>query len=811
MNLTDTTGTEITLSERPDRITTTNPSAAQTLWELDAKDRVVGVTQFASYLNGSDSKANVSASELGVSTERVVDTEPDLVLAPNASAGDVEGLRNAGLTVYHFPAATDVDDVAAKTETIGRLVGECAAAESVNQEMYDAVDKTRERTADLDRPEALYPLGGGFVAADETFINEIMRIGGVNNVAAAEGDGYPQLSDEVIISSDPEVLLVTDPDAPIVDQQPYASTTAGQENNSIVLDTNDLNQPAPRSVIEATRTLADGVEAYHDSQTAGEQCGYPVTLTDATGTEVTLDERPDRITTTNPSAAQTLWELDAKDRVVGVTQFASYLNGSDSKANVSASEFGVSTERVVDTAPDLVLAPNASAGDVEGLRNAGLTVYHFPAATDVDDVATKTETMGRLVGECTTADTVNQEMYDAVNETRERTADLDRPEALYPLGGGFVAADETFINEIMRIGGVNNVAAAEGDGYPQLSDEVIISSDPEVLLVTDPDAPTVDQQPYASTTAGRENNSIVLDTNDLNQPAPRSVIEATRTLADGVVAYRQAQDDEEPSESDENGDNGAGPDESTADEAETADDGMIRRTTIDIEDSDPEADGLTVTLNEDTGADSGSSDADSTGETPGSVDSVTFADDSISGTVDVETYTETPADIAAEISETAEPGDDGSESADDESSTDSADTAEQTVNVVSVSDISVTDEDGDPADNTPATVTMSVDAESVTAPTNTVIVHKTDDGWETLATTVTASNDERITLTAETGGFSLFAVAEVTSPQEDRSENQTVQENGSASETTVDESPGFGVFGTLVALCSMGVLARRNR
>uniref|UniRef100_UPI003CCD1477 PGF-CTERM-anchored ABC transporter substrate-binding protein n=1 Tax=Halohasta litorea TaxID=869891 RepID=UPI003CCD1477 len=823
-----------------DRITTTNPSAAQTLWELDAKDRVVGVTQFASYLNGSDSKANVSASELGVSTERVVDTEPDLVLAPNASAGDVEGLRNAGLTVYHFPAATDVDDVAAKTETIGRLVGECAAAESVNQEMYDAVDKTRERTADLDRPEALYPLGGGFVAADETFINEIMRIGGVNNVAAAEGDGYPQLSDEVIISSDPEVLLVTDPDAPIVDQQPYASTTAGQENNSIVLDTNDLNQPAPRSVIEATRTLADGVEAYHDSQTAGEQCGYPVTLTDATGTEVTLDERPDRITTTNPSAAQTLWELDAKDRVVGVTQFASYLNGSDSKANVSASELGVSTERVVDTEPDLVLAPNASAGDVEGLRNAGLTVYHFPAATDVDDVATKTETMGRLVGNCTTADTVNQEMYDAVNETRERTADFDRPEALYPLGGGFVAADETFINEIMRIGGVNNVAAAEGDGYPQLSDEVIISTDPEILLVTNPEAPIADRQPYTSTAAGQENSTIVLDVNNLNQPAPRSVIEATGTLADGVVAYRQAQDDsndeeppeqddsndeeppeqddsndEEPPEADDNGDD---PDGNTADEAEmteTADDGMTRRTTIDIEDSDPEADGLTVTLNEDTGADSGSSDADSTGETPGSVDSVTFADDSISGTVDVETYTETPADIAAEISETtvetAEPGDDGSESADDESSTDSADTAEQTVNVVSVSDISVTDEDGDPADNTPATVTMSVDAESVTAPTNTVIVHKTDDGWETLATTVTASNDERITLTAETGGFSLFAVAEVTSPQEDRSENQTVQENGSASETTVDESPGFGVFGALVALCSMGVLARRNR
>jgi len=726
-------------------------------------------------------------------------------LAPNASAGDVEGLRNAGLTVYHFPAATSVDDVATKTETIGRLVGDCSTADTVNQEMYDAVNETRERTAGLDRPDALYPLGGGFVAGDETFINEIMNVGGVDNVAAAEGDGYPQLSDEVVIATDPEVLLVTESDAPIVDQQPYASTTAGRENTTILVDVNDLNQPAPRSVIESTRALADGVEAYHRDQAAEDPCRYPMTLTDATGTEITLDERPDRITTTNPSAAQTLWELGAKDRVVGVTQFASYLNGSESKANVSGSGFGVSTERVVNTTPDLVLAPNASAGDVEGLRNAGLTVYHFRAATSVDDVATKTETTGQLVGECGTADTVNQEMYDAVNETRERTAGLDRPDALYPLGGGFVAGDETFINEIMRIGGVDNVAAAEGDGYPQLSDEVVIATDPEVLLVTESDAPIVDRQPYASTTAGRENNTILVDVDDLNQPAPRSVIESTRALADGVEAYRDAQDD------DSGDDDRTVPDEGGDD----ADDGTTRRTTVDIADSDPESNGITVTITEDESE-------PSTDEKTGSVDSVTFADESLSGTVDVETYTKTPDDVADGVSETVAATVESAAAG--SSSASPGDAAEPTVTVVSVADISVTDEDGNPADDTPATVTMSVDAESVTNPAKAVIVHEAADGWETLQTTVTASTDETLTLTAETSGFSLFAVAEVTSPQQDPSENQTIQESGTTTETTnqqsqenstatestTDESPGFGMIVTLVSLSSMGLLARRN-
>ena len=270
-------------------------------------------------------------------------------------------------------------------------------------------------------------------------------------------------------------------------------------------------------------------------------CSFPVSMTDATGENVTLTERPERITTVNPSAAQTLWELGARDRVVGVTQYASYLDGADAKTNVSAS-FGVDVERVVGTEPDLVLAPNASAEAVEPLRNAGVTVYHFPAATSVDDIAAKTETIGRLIGECEAAGDTNEGMYDAVEETRNRTDGIDRPAALYPLGGGFVAAGNTFIDEIMRIGGVENVAAESGEGYPQLSDEVVLSLDPELILVTDPDAPILDEEPYASTTAGREGNAVVMEVHYLNQPAPRSVIESTATLADAVEEYN-AQDD----------------------------------------------------------------------------------------------------------------------------------------------------------------------------------------------------------------------------------------------------------------------------
>ena len=335
-------------------------------------------------------------------------------------------------------------------------------------------------------------------------------------------------------------------------------------------------QPTTQSPTDAP-TIERTVDGPVVHQT-DDACGFPLEMTDATGTTITLDEPPERIATINPSAAQTLWELGERDRVVGVTQYAGYLDGAEERENVSAAGFGVSVERVVATEPDLVLAPNASAGEVDALREQGLTVYHFAEATSIEDIATKTELTGRLVGNCEAAAETNAEMNQAVAAAENRTADLDRPNALYPLGDGYVAAGDTFIDSIMEAGGANNVAAAEGDGYPQLSNEVILQTDPELIIVTTPDAAILDEEPYASTTAGTEGNYVVMDVNYLNQPAPRSVIESTTTLSTAVAELQTegdgATDGEGGSEDGgTDGSEGGGTDGSDGDTSGDAEDG----------------------------------------------------------------------------------------------------------------------------------------------------------------------------------------------------------------------------------------------
>lgn len=264
-----------------------------------------------------------------------------------------------------------------------------------------------------------------------------------------------------------------------------------------------------------------------------QECSFPFTATDATGTEVTIEEPPETVTTLGPSAAQTMWEIGGKAQVVGLDQRSTYLAGAESRTNVSAAGFGYSVEKVVGTDADLVLAANvASNATVKQLREAGVTVFKFDEATSIAAVAEKTTLTGKLTGNCEGAAKTNKWMMENVETARNATEDAERPDVLVPQGSGYVAGDETFINAMVTAAGGANVAAEDYTGYPQLSDEVILELDPEILVLQPWMGFTglAESEPYASTTAGQENASVTVNANYLNQPAPRSVVYTTRNM-----------------------------------------------------------------------------------------------------------------------------------------------------------------------------------------------------------------------------------------------------------------------------------------
>jgi len=174
------------------------------------------------------------------------------------------------------------------------------------------------------------------------------------------------------------------------------------------------------------------------------------------------------------------------------------------------------------------------------------------------------------------------------------------------------------------------------------------------------------------------------------------------------------------------------PEESIEDTRETVDQSEPDvDTERDIEDADPDTPGVTVDTSDETST----------------VESVSFADEETTGSVSVREYSDesvvesTGSSLSSQLDQDVQ-------------------------SVGSVADITVSDNEGEPAADTAATVTMGIDADDVENPDDVVINHETDDGWEQLETSVEEETDDRVRVSGDVDGFSLFAVAEV-SPAED--------------------------------------------
>jgi iron complex transport system substrate-binding protein len=264
------------------------------------------------------------------------------------------------------------------------------------------------------------------------------------------------------------------------------------------------------------------------SATPGD-CSFPFSKTDATGTKVVVKNEPKRVVALQPSAAQTMWEIGAKEKVVGmpVGPTTAYLNGSKEKTDITKKDgYSTSIEKVVSRRPDLVLAPNVvSNKTVQKLRSAGLTVYRFRSSDSIKDIYKKTRLTGKLVGACQGANKRVAKMKETVSSIRSAVEGHDRPSVLYLLGGGYTAGNGTFINEIIQMAGGDNLATNVGiTGYKKINPEVVVKRNPKWIIIGSNTPQIPNRTAYQATTALKKNQTVTLNTNYLNQPAPRVVI-----------------------------------------------------------------------------------------------------------------------------------------------------------------------------------------------------------------------------------------------------------------------------------------------
>jgi iron complex transport system substrate-binding protein len=260
-------------------------------------------------------------------------------------------------------------------------------------------------------------------------------------------------------------------------------------------------------------------------------CSFPVSQVDATGTNVTVTEDPDRVVVLAPSAAQTMWELDEEGSVVGLPTgpTTAYLEGSQNRTDVTNQDGSVNREQVVGLQPDLVLAPNIIPNStVEQLRDAGLTVYKTGFGSSLASITTKVSLYGRFTGACDRATTVNEEFTATLEEIRADAP--EEPPRTYYFFFNFTTGSGTFIHEAIETAGGDNVAANAGvSGFKPVNAEIVADRNPQ-WVVRPAGSPLPSGEPWDSTAAYRLNQTLTVDNNLISQPGPR-VVQPMRNMS----------------------------------------------------------------------------------------------------------------------------------------------------------------------------------------------------------------------------------------------------------------------------------------
>jgi len=262
----------------PVRVVSMNPSLTRMLLALDARSVLVGVDEFSAQTVPSVADLPRVGGLFNPSLEAVVALRPDLVVVvPSVAQRDFrDRLRELDIEVLELANIT-LDEVLASIRELGARVDRRQAARDRIQQIRRTWDEIAglaaarpRRTAVLVlQREPLYVAGGG------SFLDEMLRAAGLENVAARFPDPYPRVGIEWLIDTAPEVIVdsAQDPVGAAEYWSRWPSIPAVASSQVFAVPAGNVTLPGP-DLDRALRTLFEAVSGA-DSVAVGERNDAP--------------------------------------------------------------------------------------------------------------------------------------------------------------------------------------------------------------------------------------------------------------------------------------------------------------------------------------------------------------------------------------------------------------------------------------------------------------------------------------------------------------------------------------------------------
>jgi len=239
----------------------------------------------------------------------------------------------------------------------------------------------------------------------------------------------------------------------------------------------------PTLILIAALAAVLGLVAASPGATSPPQ--FPVTIKAANG-DVVIKQRPTRVVSLSPSATEDLFAVGADAQVVAVDDQSDYPKRAP---RTKLSGFTPNTEAIAAYNPDLVVISN-DGGLAASLEKLGITVLLEPAPDTIAQAYDEIRQIGRATGHADGATRVVRGMQSKltalIRSVPKKSRHLSVFHELSP--DYYSATSATFIGRVYKLFGFRNIADAAdstNSGYPQLSAEYIVSTNPQIVVLAD--------------------------------------------------------------------------------------------------------------------------------------------------------------------------------------------------------------------------------------------------------------------------------------------------------------------------------------
>ena len=258
MTFVDDCDRNVTLDGYPERIVSVAPTPTEMLFAVGAGDLIVGVDGYSDYPAATQNMTKVGDYELNI--EQIVTLKPDLIISGDlVPEADLEQLASNGIP-YMIIADKTLNDVFASIRLVGNVTNHAADAVDVVSSLKARVTAVTNITlaTGVSHPKVYLEYWPLFTFGPGSFGNDLIALAGGMNIAEDKDTDYPSVTDEFVVSKNPDIIVyttgtyMTNNLTEILSRPGWNETNAVNNMNIHPIDDNLVSRYGPR--------LVDGLE-----------------------------------------------------------------------------------------------------------------------------------------------------------------------------------------------------------------------------------------------------------------------------------------------------------------------------------------------------------------------------------------------------------------------------------------------------------------------------------------------------------------------------------------------------------------------